>query len=206
MVISQSAAIIFDFGGVLLNWDPHNLYRNFFKNAQEIDGFLSEINFPEWNFQQDKGRPFKEGIEQLSAQFPHYSHLISAYGEHWEESIVGPIDGTVSILERLKKAGYSVYGLSNWSAETFPIAYKKYDFFKLLDGIVISGEVKVAKPNPVIFEIMFKRIGRPPSECVLIDDSVPNILAAQKLGVITILFKSPPQLEIELKNILSGDF
>ena len=194
-------SIIFDFGGVLLDWNPHNLYRRFFHNPQEIDQFLSEINFPEWNLQLDKGRPFSQGVAELSEKFPQYSHLIRAYSEYWEESLVGPINGSIAILQRLKKAGYFIYGLSNWSAETFPIAYKKYDFFKLFDGIVISGGVKAAKPDPAIFEIMLNMNNLSAMECLLIDDSALNTAAAQKLGFFVIHFKSPPQLEMELQEL-----
>ena len=107
----------------------------------------------------------------------------------------------MEILKRLKGAGYSIYGLSNWSAETFPIAFNKYEFFNLFDGIIISGEVKIIKPDPAIFELMLGTIGRSPHECLLIDDSKPNINAAQELGFITILFQSPEQLEGELQKL-----
>ena len=205
MSVPKIPSIIFDFGGVLLDWNPHHLYHRFFHDQSEIDRFLSEINFPDWNLQQDKGRPFSQGVAELSVKFPHYSHLIRAYHEYWEESIVGPINGSVEILRRLKKARYSIYGLSNWSAETFPIAYNKYDFFRLFDGIVISGEVKVTKPDPAIFEIILKLINRPAMECLFIDDSETNTSIAKKLGFAAIHFKSPDQLELELKNLnISG--
>ena len=193
--------IIFDFGGVLLDWNPYHLYRRFFANKTEIEKFLAEINFPEWNKQQDKGRPFAQGVAELSSEFPEYSHLIRAYRENWEESIVGPINGSVTLLKCLKAAGYSVYGLSNWSAETFPIAFNKYEFFNLFDGIIISGEVKIVKPDPAIFELMLRKIGRSPQECLLIDDSGTNIIAAQQLGFVTVHFQSPEQLEGELRRL-----
>jgi len=198
---SKINAIIFDFGGVLVDWNPHNLYRRFFQNPQEIDKFLSEINFSEWNLQQDKGRSFAQGVAELTTKFPQHSELIRAYSDLWEDSIVGPINGSVEILRELIKAGYSIYGLSNWSSEKFPIAFNKYDFFKLFDGIVISGDVKVAKPDPAIFEIILKMINRSPGECLLIDDSASNIDAANKLGFNTILFKSPQQLQLELQKM-----
>jgi 2-haloacid dehalogenase len=191
-------AIIFDFGGVLLEWDPHNLYKRYFNNPKEIDDFLTEINFSEWNMQQDKGRSFSEGVADLSEKYPHYRDLIHAYKEYWEESIVGPIEGSVAILHELKKDGYSLYGLSNWSAETFPKAFNKYDFFKVFDGIIISGDVKVVKPDPAIFEILLKMVGLPASDCLLIDDSSANIISAHKLGFASILYRSPSQLKHEL--------
>ncbi len=194
-------AIIFDFGGVLLDWDPHNVYRRFFDEPRQIDQFLAEVNFPEWNVQQDKGRPFEEGVTELSARFPQHAHLIRAYHEHWEDSIVGPIPGSVEILRALKAAGYSIYGLSNWSAETFPIAYRKYDFFRLLDGYIISGEVRLVKPDPAIFNLMVEKTGCPAGKCLLIDDSAQNIEVARQLGLQTILFRSAPQLGEELRKL-----
>jgi 2-haloacid dehalogenase len=195
-------AIIFDFGGVLIDWDPRNIYHRYFPGPpQAVEDFLSEINFAQWNLQQDKGRPFAEAVASLSADFPQYAHLIRAYWEHWEESILGPIAGSIRILKQLKQAGYPLYGLSNWSAETFPIAYKKYDFFKLFDGIILSGEVKLIKPDPAIFNLTLQRIRRSASECLLIDDSITNIEAARRLGFKTIHFQSPDQLETELSNL-----
>jgi len=195
-------AIIFDFGGVLLEWNPRHLYRRFFPDQpQAMEQFLSEINFSEWNMQQDKGRPFAEAVTILSAQFPHHIPLIHAYHEYWEESIVGPIAGTIELLKRLKQKGHRLYGLSNWSAETYPIARRKYDFFDLFDDTIISGEVKLVKPDPAIFNLALIRIGRAPSECLLIDDSALNIIAAQKMGFATVHFESPEQLEADLTRL-----
>lgn len=193
-------AIIFDFGGVLLEWDPHALYRRFINQPQQIDQFLAEVDFATWNAEQDRGRPFTEGVAELSSQFPHRAQLIRAYYDHWEDSIVGSIPGSVAILRRLKQAGYPLYGLSNWSAETFPRARKKYAFFDLLDDIIISGDVKMIKPDPAIFNLLLNKIRYPAHNCLLIDDSQPNILTAKSLGFNTIQFKSPEQLESELQR------
>jgi 2-haloacid dehalogenase len=193
-------AIIFDFGGVLLEWDPHALYRRFINQPQQIDQFLAEVGFATWNAEQDRGRPFAEGVAELSSQFPHRAQLIRAYYDHWEDSIVGSIPGSVVILRRLKQAGYPLYGLSNWSAETFPRARKKYAFFDLLDDIIISGDVKMIKPDPAIFNLLLNKIRYPAYNCLLIDDSQPNILIAKSLGFNTIQFKSPEQLESELQR------
>jgi len=199
---TQIKAIIFDFGNVLLEWNPRNVYQRFFPNDPEgMERFLKEVDFADWNLQQDKGRPFAEGVAILSQQFPHHSHLIQAYHDHWVESVSGSIAGTVRILKQLKQAGYSLYGLSNWSAETFPYARKKYDFFDLLDDIVISGEVGHIKPDPEIFQIMLEKVGRPAQECLFIDDSLTNIKQAQKMGFATIHFQSPEQLETKLREL-----
>jgi 2-haloacid dehalogenase len=194
-------AILFDFGNVLLEWNPRHLYRRFFQNEEEMDQFLHEVNFMDWNLQQDKGRSFAEGVAELSKEFPQYAELIQAYHDNWIHSIGNSLTGTIEIMKRLKKAGYQLYGLSNWSAETFPIARQKYDFFNLLDDIVISGEVGAVKPEPEIFEIILARNGKAASECLFIDDALPNVEAARELGFVTIHFQSPEQLESELKKL-----
>lgn len=199
---SPIKAIIFDFGNVLLEWDPRNVYQRFFPNDLEgMEHFLKEINFMEWNLQQDKGRPFSQGVAVLSGQFPHRSDLIRAYHDHWIDSVGESIAGTVDLLRQLKQAGYPLYGLSNWSAETFPYAREKYDFFDLFDDMVISGEVGHVKPDPEIFQILLDKIGRPAQECLLIDDSLPNIQQAKKMGFAVVHFQAPEQLEKELKQL-----
>jgi 2-haloacid dehalogenase len=192
-------AIVFDYGGVLLNWDPRNLYSRYFQdNPLAIDEFLSEVHFMEWNAEQDRGRPFKEGISLLTNQHPQHERLIRAYHEDWEHSIVGAIPGTVEILKRVKQRGYPVFGLSNWSAETFPIMRRKFGFFDLFDDMVISGEVGMIKPDPRIFNLLLKKIGLPADQCLLIDDSDRNIAAAGEAGFRTVHYQSSTQLENEL--------
>ena len=197
---SQIKAVVFDFGGVLLRWDPRNLYSRFFpEEPQAMEDFLAEIGFMEWNAQQDKGRPFAEAVASLSKQFPHHAHLINAYQENWKESITGTIDGTVELLRMLKETGISLYGLSNWSAETFAMVNHEFKFFNLFDEIVLSGEVKLIKPEPEIFELFLQKIGKPANQCLFIDDSEANITTARKLGFDTVHFISPEHLQNELR-------
>lgn len=199
---SPIKAIVFDFGNVLLKWDPRYIYKHYFPNDSEaMERFLREVNFADWNLQLDKGRPFVEGVAVLSQQFPHYSHLIQAFNDRWIDSVGEPVAGTVNILRRLKRAGYPVYGLSNWSAETFPHARRKHDFFDLLDDMVISGEVGHVKPEPEIYQIMLDKIGRPARECLFIDDSLANIHQAQDMGFAVVHFQSAEQLESALQGL-----
>ena len=193
--------LIFDFGGVLIEWNPRNFYRRYFDTPQAMEEFLAEVDFMAWNAQQDKGRPFAEGVAELTAKFPQHSRLIHAYHERWEESIGEPITATVKIVQRLKQAGWPIYGLSNWSTETFPIIRQRHDFFDILDGYLISGEVKLVKPEPAIFQVMLDKIGRTAQECLFIDDALPNIETARKLGMTAIHFQSPAQLEAELEQL-----
>ena len=193
-------AIIFDFGGVLVNWNPHNLYNKYFSNdRQAIDAFLNEIHFFAWNLNQDKGYPFARAVENLSAQFPQYADLIRAYDVEWEESILGLFSETVEIMRKLKAAGYRLFGLSNWSAEKFALVKHKYEAFNLFERIMVSGEVRLVKPDPAIFRLFLQKIQLKPEECLLIDDSVENIESAQKMGFATHHFTSPARLEESLK-------
>jgi len=199
---STIKAIIFDFGNVLIEWNPRFLYHRYFPNDSEgMERFLEEVNFMDWNVQQDKGRPFVEGVAALAQQFPQYSHLFQAYHDHWPDSIGNAFAGTIELMKELKQAGYPLYGLSNWSAETFPYARAKYDFFELLDDMVISGEVGHVKPDPEIFQVLLDKIGRRAHECLFIDDALVNISQAQKMGFAVIHFQSSEQLRASLREL-----
>lgn len=198
---STIKVIIFDFGNVLIDWDPRNLYKDYFLNDPEgMESFLSEVDFMKWNAEQDRGRSFKDGINELATKFPKHSHLIRAFHENWERSIGNVHWDTVDIMKELKQAGYPLYGLSNWSMETFPRTRKKYNFFDLFDDIILSGEVKHVKPDPEIYHIMLERIKRQAKECLFIDDSLPNIYQANTIGFATIQYQNTTRLRIDLEN------
>lgn len=195
-----SPAFIFDIGNVLVRWDPYALYAPFFHDDREsITAFLEEIDFHAWNLQQDKGRPFAQGVSDLSGRFPHYAHLIRAYDALWEACIPDEIAGTVKIAQHLKNAGHALYGLTNFSAEKFPLIRHRFGFFDLFDDIIVSGKIGMVKPDPAIYLYALQRIKRPPGDCVFIDDSAVNIRAAQLLGFVSLHFTNPAQLEADLK-------
>ena len=194
-------AIIFDYGNVLLEWNPRLVYRRYFNDEESMEQFLHEVDFMGWNAQQDKGRTFAEGVADHSKKFPQYAHLFQAYHDHWKDSIGNAYWDTVEIMKQLKQAGYKLYGLSNWSAETFPYAREKYDFFNPLDDMVISGTVGYVKPEAEIYQLMLEKIGKPANECLFIDDSLPNIQQANTMGFKTVHFQSATQLEDELKRL-----
>ena len=199
---NRAPAIVFDFGGVLLDWNPRYLYRKLFDDDHEaVERFLTEIGFTEWNLKQDEGRPFAAAVAELSERFPQHADLIRAYDERWEESMGGEIEPTVEILHALKRAGHTLYGLSNWSAETFRRIRHKHAFLDLFEAIVLSGEVKVNKPDPRIYALLLDKVNRPAGECLFIDDSEANVSAAASLGFKTIRFESPEQLEGELRRL-----
>ncbi|MEP6894408.1 MAG: HAD-IA family hydrolase, partial [Chloroflexota bacterium] len=168
---------------------------------ETMDRFLQEVEFMAWNAEQDRGRTFTDGVADHSRKFPQYAHLFQAYHDHWIDSIGDAYWGTVEIMKQLKQVGYKLYGLSNWSAETFPYAREKYDFFNLLDDMVISGAVGHIKPQPEIYQIMLDKIGKPAQECLFIDDSLPNIQQANTMGFKTIHFATSEQLKIDLTTM-----
>lgn len=180
--------VVFDFGGVLMDWDPRYLYRTYFKDEEQMEYFLSHICTDAWNAEQDRGRTFDEGISLLLRQYPQYAEPIRMYKDRWESMLKGEFPRSVELLKRLKEQGYGIYGLTNWSAETIPIAFAKYDFFKLFDGIVVSGEEKLIKPDLKIYRILLDRYNLIAENTLFIDDSPANIEAARQLGFQTILF------------------
>jgi 2-haloacid dehalogenase len=193
--------IVFDFGGVLLDWNPYYLYRKLLDGDEAVGRFLEEVGFFEWNKLNDLGRPFARQTAELAEKFPQYAELIYAYDARFPEALSGAIEGTVALLLRLHEKGYPLYGLSNWSAEKFWSVRPQFPFFDCFRGIVLSGEVEINKPDARIFQILLERIGRPAGECLLIDDAPANIAAAQELGFRTIRFEDPRQLEGELKRL-----
>ena len=195
---STPKAIVFDLGSVLIDWDPRHMYRKLIGDEAAMDEFLGEIATLRWNSYHDAGRLWCDGVAMLSAIYPEYSEWIAAYIDRWEEMLNGQIEGTVEILRTLKDQGREVHALTNWSAETFPIARQKYEFLGWFEHTVVSGEERVKKPDRRIFEILLDRIGRPANECVFVDDSAANIAAAEALGFMAIHFISPEQLRTDL--------
>jgi 2-haloacid dehalogenase len=203
--MTYKPALVFDFGGVLLEWNPRHLYRKLFNGDEAaMEKFLCEVDFSTWNTEQDRGRSFAEAVDELSARFPHYAGLIKAYDERWEESISGPIQPVVDTLRELKEKGYALYGLTNWSQEKFALVQHKYAFFNLFETILVSGAVRLIKPDPRIFNLLLEKMKCSPEQCIFIDDSLKNVAAAEALGFIPIHFQSPDQLtnELERKGIL----
>ncbi len=186
--------IVFDFGGVLIDWDPRYLYRKVFETEEEMNFFLENICKYEWNLLQDAGRSLAEATRELQEQHPEYKEEIEMYYGRWEEMLGGLFEDNVKLIRPLKEK-YKVYGLTNWSAETLPIARRKYDFFELFDGIVVSGEEKLVKPDPRFYRVLLNRYNLKAKETLLIDDNAENIRAAEKLGFQTV--HVTPELNLE---------
>ena len=194
--------IIFDLGGVLIDWNPEIVYLDTFKgNRKKMEKFFDEVCTFDWNENQDAGYPLDNATEDRIALFPEQADLIRMYYGRWEEMLRGPISGTVQILEKLvNNNSFRVFALTNWSAETFPIALKRFDFLHWFEGIVVSGTEKTRKPFQEIYETTLERYGLKASESIFIDDNERNIIAANLLGIQTIKFLNPHQLEKDLKT------
>jgi 2-haloacid dehalogenase len=191
--------IIFDLGGVLIDWNPRHLYRKIFKTEEEIDWFLKNVCTHEWNEQQDAGRPFDEATSELIEKFPEHSVAIQAWYGRWHETINGAITETVELLDLIKRGKkHRLYALTNWSAETFPWALNNFEFLQWFEGIVVSGVEKTRKPFPGFYQILFDRYNVNPVNALFIDDNADNIVAGKALGLETIHFQSPRQLQGEL--------
>ena len=195
--------IIFDLGGVLIDWSPKYVYRNVFNGDKEkVDWFLNNICTMDWNMEQDAGRTWKEATNLLINKHPEYEEWIRIYYDKWEDMLKGSIQETVTLLNKLKQNDdCKLYSLTNWSSETFPIAIKRFEFLQHFEGIVVSGDEKTRKPFSKIYEIILDRYNIIPEKAVFIDDNLDNIITAKKLGINGIHFKSASQLKNSLISL-----
>ena len=202
MAPSRPAAVVFDLGGVLIDWNPRYLYRTLFDGDDAaMEHFLTHVCSPAWNHRQDAGRSFADGCAELIREFPDARPLIEAWRERFDETLGGAITGTVEILAALRERGVPLYALSNWWAETFPIARARFDFLDWFDGIVISGELGVAKPDPRIFAHLLETYALRADATVFVDDVPANIAAAAAAGMYGILFTDPGSLGSALRDL-----
>jgi 2-haloacid dehalogenase len=194
--------VIFDLGGVLIDWNPDNVYRTIFPSEEDMRWFYQNICTSDWNEEQDAGRSLNEATEQLVNKFPEHEDNIRAYYGRWEEMLKGPIHETVEVLRTLKEnTDHKLYALTNWSAETFPVALKRYDFLHWFDGRVVSGEEKTRKPYKEIYETLVKRFNIDPAKAIYTDDNIRNLGPAKELGIHTIHFREPAQFKKELQEL-----
>jgi len=194
-------SIIFDLGNVLIDWNPHYLYSDYFESKDKLDYFFENVCTNAWNEEQDGGREIKLATEDLVKQYPEWEAAIRDYYGRWTEMLKGPIEETVEIFRKLKKnKDLKFYALTNWSAELFPYALQKYEFLHWFDGRVVSGEEKMRKPFPGFYKLLLTRYDLKPEETLFIDDNLRNVKAAEELGINCIHFQSPKQLREELRR------
>ena len=194
--------IIFDLGGVLVDWNPEYVFLKEFKGDRiKMNWFFDNICTSSWNEEQDGGKLMKDATEERIKLFPDYERLIKMFYGRWEEMLKDEIPGTVEILHKLKNKNYRLIALTNWSAETFPVAIRKYKFLELFEGIVVSGEIKMLKPFKEIYNYTLNKYHLDPKQCVFIDDRLNNVEGAIKCGIKGIQFESPKKLIIDLKKL-----
>jgi len=195
--------IIFDLGGVLVDWKPEYVYKNYFEgNEEKLQWFLKNVCSPEWNIEQDAGRTIKEGVKIKINEFPEYEDLINLFYTQWPNMFSGPIYENLELFRKLKSSGnYKLYALTNWSAEKWDKALELFPFFNDFDGIVVSGKEKNRKPFSKIYNILLERYNISPEKAVFIDDNYNNVLAAKNLNIRGIHYKNNQQLILDLKKI-----
>ena len=199
---SEIKTIVFDIGHVLIDWNPRYVYREYFDgDAQAMEHFLTEICAPEWNRSLDAGKSFDQGVTERQALYPEHAELIAMWRDRWADMLGDASQGTVDILSALRDKGYPVYAITNWSAETFPVARERFPFLGWFLDIVVSGEVGAAKPDARIFEIFLEKHGVDPRATVFIDDSAANVAAANTIGFKGVRYVDPPELRRDLEGL-----
>lgn len=193
--------LVFDLGNVLVCWNPVNLYQKIFSDKKEMAYFLHHICTMDWHTEQDAGRSPAEGTEVLIKKHPGWEPAIRAFYTRWQEMFCGPIEGSVQILRELKEKGYKLYALSNWNEELYHRTVNDFPFLHWFDGKIISGAVKMKKPDADIFQLLFQQFAIEPARAVFIDDNRQNVETAERLGLRSILFTTPEALRKDLEDL-----
>lgn len=192
-------SVVFDVGGVLLDWNPRHLYQGMFGGDDAaMESFLADVCSPAWNLSLDAGKPFAEGVRELCSRFPEQSALITAFDLRWEDMVRGAFEDTVDLARRLKARGFPLYALTNFSCEKMALVHPRYDFFALFDAMVVSGDIGIVKPDLAIYRHLLERFDLVAHETLFIDDSDVNVAAAAAAGLCAVRYQSAPQLEREL--------
>jgi len=190
--------VVFDIGNVLVHWEPRALYRKLFASEDEVAWFITNVCNHDWNLEQDRGRSFADGVREATARFPQYADAIAAYDLRWHETVLGPIDGSVAILEELQARGTPLYAITNFNQDKFRESVERFAFLRLFRDIVVSGDERVLKPDAEIYRLLLARNGLDAASCVFIDDSAKNVKGAEAVGMKAIHFTTPEALRHDL--------
>jgi 2-haloacid dehalogenase len=195
--------VVFDIGQVLIEWDPRHLYRKLIPEAAAMERFLAEICTPAWNLEQDRGRPWEEGVAALVALFPDHAPLIRAFRERWHEMVPGEVPGTMALVEALRAAGVPLYAITNFAADTFAEAARRFPVLREgFRDVVVSGLEGLVKPDPAIFRLLLARNGGIDAvRCLFVDDSERNVRGAEAVGMRAHHFRDAATLEAELRTL-----
>jgi 2-haloacid dehalogenase len=197
--------IVFDIGNVLIRWDPRNLYRKIFPDAERMEWFLTHVCAPEWNLEQDRGRSFADGVALLLARFPEWEAEIRAYDARWPEMLDGAIAENVAILQSLRDAGEKTYAITNFSREKWDITLDLFPFLRDFDTVIVSGDEWLVKPDPAIFRLLLERAGLRAEDCVFVDDSERNVLGARHVGMQAVHYTPETDLAGELDRLAGAE-
>ena len=201
-VTNKIDTIVFDLGGVLIDWNPRYLYSKIFSDSEQVEHFLEHICTFAWNAQQDAGRSLEDATNELLSKHPEFHSEIKAYYDRWEEMLNGSLPESVQLLQHFKQnTHYRLLALTNWSHQTFPRALELFDFLHWFEGIVVSGEEKLKKPDHALYHVLIDRYQLIPHETIFIDDSLPNVKAAQEIGMYGVHFQTPRQLREQLQTL-----
>lgn len=201
MTTPEVDTVIFDLGNVLVPFNPRWLFRKMLPDEASIDAFFAETDFEAWNLQMDAGLPFADGIAAHSQRFPQYRLLFEAFFQRWHETVGEPIAESLDLLHSLRRNGIRTYALTNFSAETYPLAVARFPFLLDFDGSVVSGHEGLIKPDPAIYQLLLKRYAITPTRAVFIDDRIENVDAARHLGMHGIHFTDPALVRLELRAL-----
>lgn len=194
--------VIFDLGGVLVDWDPKNMYKKVFKTTEEMNWFLDNVCTFEWNMEQDGGRLIADAVTQKISEFPEFEEQIKMFYDRWEEMFIGILQQNIDVQQKLiANPNYRVYALTNWCGEKWDKALELFPFFNDFEGVIVSGKVKMRKPNDDIFQLILNRFNINPKTTVFIDDNLENTIASERNGLQTIHLKPSSNLKSELTNI-----
>lgn len=193
--------VVFDIGNVLIHWEPRALYRKIFQNEEEVSWFLENVCTHDWNLEQDRGRSFEEGVAEVTARFPQHAEAIAAYHARWTETVLGPIEGSVQILDELSARGTPLYAITNFNQDKFRETRQRFLFLSAFRDIVVSGDERVIKPDPAIYRLLLDRNGLEAASCLFIDDSEKNVRGAQAVGMKGHHFTSPEALRADLAGM-----
>jgi 2-haloacid dehalogenase len=193
--------VVFDIGNVLVHWEPRALYRKIFASEDEVEWFIANVCTSDWNLEQDRGRSFAEAVREATARFPEHADAIAAYDLRWHETMPGPIDGTVGILEELRQRGTPLYAITNFNQDKFRETLERFSFLRTFRDIVVSGDERLLKPDPTIYRVLLERNGIDAAACVFIDDSEKNVRGAEAVGMKAIHFTTPQALRADLAGM-----
>lgn len=192
--LASRPVLIFDLGGVVLDWNPRHLFRKLIADEGEREWFLSEVCGPEWNAQMDLGRPYAEAVDELAARHPGQAGWIRAYWARWPEMLGGPVPGTSELVTELAEAGRELYAISNFPGEMYPATLDAFPVLHCFKDVVISSDVGLGKPDPRIFALALERFGVAAGDCLFIDDVAANVAGAQQAGIAAVQFTSAAAL------------